>query len=68
MHVMKKCVYCKIDLKEDSVIDVCERCGVGVWGEKMLKTIVRSMQDAESRGSLMQGSVGSNNVEKRKVV
>ena len=64
---MKKCVYCKRELKEDSVIDVCSDCGRGVWGEKMFNTIVRSMEDAESRGSLMQGSVGSSdNPSKRR--
>lgn len=61
---MKKCVYCKKELKEDSVIDVCSECGRGVWGEKMFNTIVRSMEDAESKGSLMQGSVGSDNTGK----
>jgi hypothetical protein len=57
---MKKCVYCKRELAEESVIDVCNICGKGVWGEKMFNTIVKSMEDANDRGSLMQGSVGSD--------
>ena len=39
-----KCIYCKADLSDDSVVDVCRRCGIGVWGEKMFMTIVQNMQ------------------------
>ncbi len=52
---MKKCVYCKCDVPEDSVIDFCERCGKGVFGEKMFHAIVENMQEANKRGDLEQG-------------
>ena len=52
---MKKCMYCKCDVDETSVIDFCERCGKGVFGEKMFNAIVQNMQDANSRGDLEQG-------------
>ncbi|MEK6919132.1 MAG: DUF2180 family protein [Nanoarchaeota archaeon] len=64
---MKKCVYCKTELKEDVVLEVCINCGRGIWGEKMFNTIVKSMEDADSRGSLMQGSVGSDNQGKKAI-
>ena len=54
----KKCIYCKQEIPQESVIDFCERCGVGVWGHKMFKTIVKNMEDARSTGNLHQGSVG----------
>jgi len=54
---MKKCIYCKKELSDDSVIDFCEKCGVGVWGHKMYKTILENMQQAEKRGDLAQGNV-----------
>ncbi|MBS3074592.1 hypothetical protein J4447_04025 [Candidatus Pacearchaeota archaeon] len=57
---MKKCIYCKKEIDENSVIDFCNDCGKGVWGEKMFNTIVKSMQDARERGDLMQGSVETN--------
>ena len=57
---MKKCIYCKKEVDENSVIDFCNDCGKGVWGEKMFDTIVKSMQDAKKRGDLMQGSVEAN--------
>jgi len=48
----KKCIYCKKEISDESVIDFCSSCGVGVWGEKMFNTIVKNMEDARSRGDL----------------
>lgn len=55
----KRCIYCKTSIDDDSVIDFCQRCGVGVWGEKMFKAIVESMEKSKDAGDLYQGSVGS---------
>ena len=52
---MKKCIYCKCEINDSSVIDFCERCGRGAFGEKMFKTIVANMERAERRGDLEQG-------------
>jgi hypothetical protein len=52
---MKKCIYCKSELLESSVIDFCDRCGKGVFGEKMFNAIVNNMQEAQERGDLNQG-------------
>jgi len=56
----KKCIYCKTDIPENSVIDFCRRCGVGVWGEKMFQAIVDSMEKSRNDGDLFQGSVSDN--------
>jgi hypothetical protein len=48
----KKCIYCSSEISDDSVIDFCKRCGVGVWGEKMFNTIVDNMESARSNGDL----------------
>lgn len=55
----KQCIYCKTDINEESVIDFCERCGVGVWGEKMFRAIVQNMERSRDAGDLFQGSVTS---------
>jgi len=55
---MKKCIYCKCEVDESSVIDFCERCGKGAFGEKMFSAIVQNMKDADYRGDLDQGGNG----------
>ncbi len=52
---MKKCLYCGVKIDDKSVIDFCEKCGYGVFGEKMLKAITENMKEAEKRGDLLQG-------------
>ena len=49
---MKSCIYCKGEVADESVIDFCMRCGVGVWGEKMFATIVENMENARDRGDI----------------
>jgi len=53
----KHCIYCKTEISQESVIDFCKRCGVGVWGEKMFNAIVESMEKSRQAGDLYQGSV-----------
>jgi len=53
--MVKKCIYCKADISDESVIDFCERCGRGVFGERMFNAIVQNMSDAKTRGDLEQG-------------
>ena len=56
--MVKKCVYCNTELTDGRSIDVCDRCGVGVWGQKMFETIKNSMDDAREKGNLNQGFIG----------
>ncbi len=61
----KKCIYCRKDINEDSVIDFCERCGVGVWGKKMFDTIVKNMEEAREKGDLVStNTLGIQKLEK----
>lgn len=54
---MKKCIYCKCSIEDESVVDVCDRCGVGVWGKKMFNAIKENMNKAREKGDLYQGLV-----------
>lgn len=55
----KKCIYCSTEISNESVIDFCSRCGVGVWGEKMFNAIVKNMEEARDKGDLVSTNMGS---------
>ena len=50
--MVKKCLYCSIELAQENIIDFCDRCGINVFGTKMLNTIKQNMENARSRGDL----------------
>lgn len=59
-EMTKRCVYCSKEISQESVVDVCEKCGVGVWGPKMFNTIKENMKEMKEKGNLYQGSVTDN--------
>jgi len=54
---MGKCLYCNIEVSPESVIEICENCGIKHHGPKLFKAIVQNMEQAKSRGDLDQGAV-----------
>jgi hypothetical protein len=58
--MVKKCIYCKADVAEESVIDFCEKCGRKVWGEKLFKTIVENMENARANNDLCSTNMSSS--------
>ena len=63
----KKCIYCGSGIDESSVVDVCKRCGIEVWGPKMFATIIQNMENAREVGDLFQGSVSTEPKQDRRV-
>ena len=60
----KKCIYCKTDINDDRALDVCNRCGVGVWGEKMFNAILKNMGEANEKGDLCNSNIFVENRKK----
>ncbi len=54
---MKKCIYCSSEILDERVVDVCDSCGVRVWGDKMFNAIKDNMKNAEQKGNLNQGNI-----------
>ena len=59
--MVKKCIYCGCEVANESVVDFCERCGKGVWGEKMFKAIIKNMENARANGDLCHAKIESEN-------
>jgi len=56
----KKCIYCKSEICDGRVLDVCDRCGFEVWGEKMFSTILKNMEEADNNGDLCNSNLSLN--------
>jgi hypothetical protein len=61
---MANCVYCKGEIQDGRAVDVCDKCGVGVWGDKMFKTIIQNMGNAKQKGDLNQGLINIDQTPK----
>ena len=55
--MVRKCVYCRCSIEDERDVDVCDKCGRGVWGEKMFNAIIKNMKNAKEKGDLFQGSI-----------
>jgi hypothetical protein len=48
----KRCGYCKAELTDGRTFEVCNRCGVSIWGVKMFNTILQNIEEANGKGDL----------------
>ena len=60
----KHCIYCSCEIGSHIPIDVCQRCGIGVWGEKMFNAIISGVNDEKQKGNMELGRVGEEELEK----
>ena len=60
---MKKCIYCGKDVPDESVVDFCEGCGKGVFGEKMFNAIIQNMENARANGNLCHDNLFTGSID-----
>ena len=59
-----RCVYCGNELHDNRAVDVCDKCGVGVWGKKMFDAIIKNMNDARDNDDLCSTNMTPEFLEK----
>tara|TARA_Y100000310_G_scaffold228743_1_gene231032 strand:- start:606 stop:1028 length:423 start_codon:yes stop_codon:yes gene_type:complete len=62
--MVKECIYCSCEIGSHIPIDVCQRCGIGVWGEKMFNAIISGMNNEKEKGNMELGRVGEEEIKK----
>lgn len=58
-----RCVYCKSEINDDRSMEICDRCGVGVWGHKMFSAIKQSTDKARDKGDLCRTNMHHEEIE-----
>jgi len=48
----KKCIYCKTTIPSARAMDICDKCGNSVWGQKMFQTILGTTNEEMAKGNL----------------
>ena len=64
----KNCFYCKKEIDDNCVVDMCLGCMCNVWGEKMSKAIIANMEKERSAGNLELGRVGEESIQPKEVI
>jgi len=62
----KKCIYCKAEISDESVIDFCRRCGIVVWCERMFNTILDNMEKAREKDDLCCTNLDPKRIDLKK--
>jgi hypothetical protein len=62
----KRCVYCKNEITDDRALDVCDKCGYGVWGDRMFKAILNNMNNAKENDDLCSTNLDPKRIDPKK--
>jgi hypothetical protein len=57
---MAKCVYCKNEVSSDRAMQICDSCGVKVWGPKMFQAILDCTKTEQEKGNMELGRVSES--------
>ncbi len=63
--MVKKCGFCKGIIADERAFEVCDNCGLGIWGDRMFKAIRGNMENAKVKGDLFQGSINNDALKGR---
>jgi hypothetical protein len=58
-----KCVYCRTEINDNRSMEICDRCGVKVWGPKMFEAIKKTTDDARDNDDLCRTNMNPEQAE-----
>jgi len=58
-----RCVYCRAEIHDNRSMEICDRCGVKVWGSKMFDAIKKTTDDARDNDDLCRTNMNPEQVE-----
>lgn len=58
-----RCVYCRAEIHDNRSMEICDRCGVKVWGPKMFDAIKKTTDDARDNDDLCRTNMNPEQVE-----
>ena len=56
-----RCVYCNKVIVDERAMEICDSCGVKVWGQKMFKAILNTTNDAKKNDDLCMTNTSQEN-------
>jgi len=57
-----RCVYCKSEIHDNRSMEICDRCGVNVWGAKMFSAIRQATDEARDNNDLCRTNMNPEEV------
>ena len=58
-----RCVYCRVEIHDNRSMEICDRCGVKVWGPKMFEAIKKTTDDARDNDDLCRTNMNPEQIE-----
>jgi len=52
VKITRKCMFCRAEIPENAVLEVCSKCGRDIWGSKMFYAIIDNMGNAKDEGNI----------------
>ena len=60
--MIKKCVYCNSEIHDNRSIEICDKCGIKVWGNKMFNVIKKTTDNARDNGDLCRTNMNPEQI------